>query len=237
MKPLFRSNGSYNCRIIATAPLVYFPMDEVSGSVAKNWGSLGIAANGSYTGADLHSAPGPKGSGAPFFDGVNDFGSMYSAAFCTAFDAIGGECSIGCWCKVYGAAAWTESVEKEVMRISSGVPYSRVLYQRINSGNDLQTRWDGGGVLLAKTASDKPLDWFHILMTVSLSADAMRFYVNGVQSGTTGTGVQAWDGSTNGAAIASCAHASPSLPWHGWLAHLAIWNRALSADEISLVSQ
>ena len=231
MKPLFRSKGSYNCRIIASDPLLYFPLDEASGSVAKNWGSLGAAANGSYTGVDLHSTPGPKGGGAPYFDGVNDSVDINSAGLAAAFP--GSEGSVLAWAKVYDAAVWTDSQGRYVVQFNDGA--SNVFNMR-RAPTDYYLTWyyNAGGVSKVKNKTDgNSLDWMALVCTWSASADECIVYYNGEQYGSKLTSLGVWDGTIDSSLCAIGSYSnSPSYVWKGYISHVALWDRALTPAEI-----
>jgi hypothetical protein len=229
MKPLFRSKGFYNSRIIATNPLVYFPLDETSGSVSKNWGSLGTPANGQYTGVDLHNTPGPKGGGCPYFDGVHDWVNIYTAALAAAFN--GDEGSLAIWSKVYDVSIWSDGSYHYQFILMVDIQ-NRVNISK-SSANKLNFSYYAGNVTKAVNLATTTIDWFCAVLTYSKSNDRMRGYFNGVQVETIQTGLGVWVGSLNATSTAIGTNGSGlTYPWPGWLAHAAYWDRELSLAEI-----
>jgi hypothetical protein len=233
MKPIFRSKGSYNSRIIATAPLVYFPLDEVSGSVAKNWGSLGAAANGSYTGVDLHYTPGPKGGGAPYFDGVNDYVNFYSAALAAAFNGDAG--SILVWAKVFNPGVWTDGQYRNPLMVGADGTINYLLIRKKSGDNQMSWyRYANSVLQTVVLTTTGPTNWMQLALTWSKNADQVKTFFNGTQSGNTQTGLENFIGNiASNYAVVGAFNSSIAQPWYGYLAHAAVWDRVLTPAEIA----
>ena len=235
MKPIYRSNGSYMCRIIASAPLLYFPFNEQSGLVAKNWGSLGIPADGSYTGVDLAAMSGPKGGLAPYFDGANDFVSIYSAALVAAFSGSAGTMMI--WAKVYDASIWTYATYRILMIIKNDAS-NWVDIDRTTANNRIYVIYRANGINSAPGIVVSTLDWFHIALTWDAPNDIVRGYLNGVQQGADINGLGVFSGTPDSRwCCIGAGSNTPTAVFNGYLAHAALWDRALSPSEILLLGQ
>ena len=81
---LMRTILSYN-------PIAYWPMNELTGTTMVNYGSLGTAANGTYSGVTLDQVDAPGGGRAGLLDGVNDnvnilYGSLSGSVQRADFD-------------------------------------------------------------------------------------------------------------------------------------------------------
>jgi hypothetical protein len=62
--------------------------------------------------------------------------------------------------------------------------------------------------------------------------------VNGVQSGSTATGLGDWAGSLSANnTLIGAQNKSPSVVWNGWIAHAALWAAALSDAEIAYLAK
>jgi hypothetical protein len=111
---------------------------------------------------------------------------------------------------------------------------NRVSLVKSNSNNEVDYLYVAGGT--SKTGgvtSFSPTTYFHVAMTWSKSADAVKFYVGGVQSGATATGLGVFAGSlaTTTTLIGAISQA-PANVWNGLMADGAVFNRALSASEV-----
>ena len=74
-------------------------------------------------------------------------------------------------------------------------------------------------------------DWVYMVGTYD--GTTQRLYVDGSELGSTTTSQTI--SNTTDAMIGARSHTSPSFYWNGNLANVAIWNRALSSDEINSV--
>ena len=225
--------GTYINRVVATAPIVYFPLNEASGIDAVNRGTLGSSANGTYTGVDLANMAGPKTPFLhPYFDGVNDYVNIDSAALDGGYN--GREGTVNIWFKAYNAAFWTDNANHFLFRITRDNTWSNtIVLAKVVAENALGWYYDSNATLDAITSSAyKNTNWQMMSMTWSYSADQMKAYMNGVQVGATQTGLGAW---SNGALIAALLASDitpPNGPMAGYLAHAALWNRVLTVTEL-----
>ena len=80
-------------------------------------------------------------------------------------------------------------------------------------------------------------DWMHLGLTWSRVADQVKVFYNGAQSGATATGLNAWAGVvTNTQCLIGAASTAPTLVTSGTIAHVAVWNRALTPAEIAALA-
>jgi hypothetical protein len=81
------------------------------------------------------------------------------------------------------------------------------------------------------------VDWFHVAMTWSLSADEFKVYLNGVQHSTTLSSLTTFVGNLASNESYVGAGDFPRIQfWEGYLAHGALWKIALTADQILSVA-
>jgi hypothetical protein len=93
----------------------------------------------------------------------------------------------------------------------------------------------GGGVAIRQVAGHSETGWNMIAHTWSdqSNADEFKVYWNAVQEGATLVPGGDWVGALSATATLIGALANtPTNPWHGWLAHAAVWDRVLSLSEI-----
>lgn len=217
--------GRYDSKVMSLSPLAYWPLNDLSGSVAAN--QANVAYNGAYTGVDLAQAQAPFV--APYFDGANDYCNVQSAALAAAIGTTG-EFTVAAWVKA-DATILTDGAEHRIWTCLTDA--SRTLYLRkTTTNNQFGCRWDGGGTAKAVTATNASSAWFHIAMTVSVTGNALKMFIDGAQVGSTQTGALALDGAINTNIIGASSF-TPSIPWKGYLAHTALWIRALSSTEIA----
>lgn len=224
----------YFKKVLATGPIAYWPQWELTGSVSEDL--VLDAQDGAYTGATLNATAAPDGSPSPFFDGVNDFNNVFTATLQGQFN--GSEGSVAAWARVANAGVWTDGA----LRFSVGLratAANRLDIEKDAANNRLDFVYVAGGAI--RTVVHTPITdvgWMHLVMTWSASAGAtgeMRAFLNGIQTGVTQINLGVWVGNLlNTRTNIGCDNTvGPASVWHGYLAHVSVWDRPLSPDEIA----
>jgi hypothetical protein len=210
--------------ILSYNPIAYWPLNELSGLTAINYGSLGAAADGTYSGVTLNEINGPGGTRAGLW-GVNDGVNIQSVAL---RDSFSGNMTILLFARVNNTGVWTDGLEHELWRATSNVPSRTIYLRKSTTNNNLGCRYDGGGALKAVNVNSYSFsDWFLVGYSYSLADNALKMYVNAAQSGSTQTGVLAWDGVLTDNIIGAYG-VGFALSWYGYLAHTAIFPTVLT---------
>lgn len=218
--------------------LVYYPMEELSGTVIVD--KSDNKANGVYKGAGepLLAQPGIKSNTySPLFDGTNDFANIYTEYLKDNIN--GSEGSISGFFKVTDDAEWVDSTKRFVIDLFSATNEyiqlykSATSYQLIFEYRAAATVEAVGELYMENTA------WNHFCITWSKSNERVRCYINGYNASTfTSANLGIWGG-TLGATV-SCIGAlatNGSNPWKGYISNVAIGKRELTSVEVnSLVS-
>lgn len=211
-------------------PIAYWPMWEAVGLTAHD-----IAPNaydGTYQGVTLAEPGVGDGSTCPFFDGANDYCNITVAGFLAAFN--GSEGTVAGFLRVANAGVWTDATERRFVRVEG--PGGYILLRRTNANNILNYIYNAGGVtetVNLNTAGNTA--WMHIALTWSASADEVRAYYDGVQTGAT-QGTLGVFGAAPTLAMLGAESAVPARVWHGWMAHWAFWNTALTPTQIATLA-
>jgi hypothetical protein len=227
-----RTKGSlYTSKVIATGPLVYFPLNESSGTTAYNRGLL-ASANGRYAGVDLANLAGPKSPFLhPYFDGVNDYCDIDSAALDAAYNGQLG--SLAVWYKMADMSVWTDGNYHRFVRLDRASAIHRITLMKDMANNTLI--WDYVANSVIKRVSDlthADTNWHFMAVTWSLAANQMKAYFDGAQIGSTQTGLGTWAAGSLDNAMLGALNTTPTNVHKGWLAHAALWTRVLSDSEI-----
>ncbi len=228
--------GTYINRVVATAPLVYFPLNEASGTAAINRGTLGTPANGTYTGVDLANLAGPKAPFLhPYFDGVNDYVNIMSAALDAGYNGQLG--TVACWYKMNDMTLWTDGLYRWFIRFDRGAALNKIQLLKRDVNNMIFWNYVANGVDNSVTdIAHADTSWHFMVMTWSLAADQMKAYLDGTQIGGIITGLGTWPAGNLDHANIGVQYLTPTFPHKGWLAHAALWNRVLSPTEILLLA-
>ena len=217
------------------ALLGYWPLNETSGVVATNNALSGSGFNSAYQGPTLNSIAGPAGLGnAPLFDGSNDYVNADSASMDAAFSFD--EFTIIAWFKVAAIGDWTDGTFKKVWELvsSSGEEMS---FDFSNANNTIRQRNLIGGSSFAVTylVPSPTTNWYFAAVRHSLSQSFRDAWLNNVRIGTTATVVAA-----TGTSIGTWRfgdYRTGGNPWHGYLAHCAVWRGALTTAELLALSK
>jgi hypothetical protein len=232
---------AYANRVLATSPLRYNKLNEASGTAIVD--SSGNGYTGTYSGVTLANTDSPfVPDKAPFWDGANDYGNLYSAAFATAFNLD--EFTIMLWSKVNSTAVWSDGATRRFFTIFRDASnFVRLGKSSTNGRLDVERTANGTAKNFGITGLSDT-NYFSIAVSCSvaggglLAAGEMKAYINGVQAGATSTGNVAGSGSglssTN--TVLGAANTTPALVWHGWQSNLIIWNRPIDAAILALMT-
>jgi hypothetical protein len=230
---LTKGGGGYIDKVKALNPIVYFPLYEASGSTIEDLS--GSDLDGSYTGVILGQTGIGDGNTSPLFDGANDYGDIYTVGFKDAFD--GGEGTAAVWVRVYDASVWTDgdNVRRFFILKASSTNFIRCR----KTGNN-QIGWEYRANNVTESVlkgSMTTTDWFHMAMIWSATADEVKYYYDGVQEGTTDTTLGVWAGDLGeNTTLLGASSKTPAAIWHGYLAHFAVWDSALTAAQIATLA-
>lgn len=187
--------------------------------------------NGLYRNVTLGQPGIGDGLTAASYDGTTSFDNIYSAALNADFNNQEG--TVAAWAKMSAAGVWTDGTQRSVVRLGAD-NNNFVIIDRSTTNNELRFRYTAGGtaIAVATTAFGGSLAWLSLACTWSKSGDAFKAYVNGLQVGTTQTGLGVWAGAL-GATVNNLGAGTtgPATPWSGLLAHAMLWNTPLTAAQ------
>jgi hypothetical protein len=212
----------------------YFPLWEPTGSTVIDLARLGNATASNVT----RGATGiGDGNQAASMDGLAGYINLYSAAFVALFN--GAEFTAEGWTRASGAGVWTDGAAHEAIRFL--VDANNFMYVRKSTTNNyfhVQRRASGGAIQTVAKTPFSPTTWFHWAVTISESADALKFFINGEQVDATVTGLDAWSGSLNSqACVIGAASLSDQEVWSGSFQHVSIYNAPLPDQVIKRLAR
>jgi len=224
----------YHQRVLETRPIVYWLLDEKQGAVAYDWVAENGAQNGAHTGITPYQPGIGDGFASPYYDGVNDYTNIHTATFIGRFD--GAEGTLVLWTKVGSAGVWTDGTDRRLVQLRVDIG-NRIYISKTAANNTIDFVYQAGGTVeTVALTSITALTWMCFALTWSKSAGAsgeVKAYYNGAQTGATQVGLGVWVGALNNAVTCLGAGGTgPFNPFDGYVAHGAIWNRALAPDAI-----
>jgi hypothetical protein len=216
---------AYINKVVALSPIAYWPLDDASGSTARD--ASGNGRTGTYSNVTLGATGPVSGGAAASFNGSTSFVNVYSASLAAAFN--GAEVTLMGWAQ---ATNWVAGVTLFKFGVNGN---NDVYIQKNNTSDRFEGFYVAGATTDAtsETGGQTSTAWRHAAITVSKAADQMRLYVNGVQVGTTQSTLGTWAGTlANTRCVIGAADTALSNPWLGNLAHVAVFTRALSAADV-----
>lgn len=235
LTPTQRRAYTQKVKIVAGANLIaYWPLAEASGTTIVD--ESGNARNGTYTAVTLGAAGIGDARSAASLDGSTSWGNLFSSSLQSAFGSAEG--AAACWFRVSGSGIWTDSTIRRFLTLQVD-GNNRVLLQRSSGNNQISASYVAGGTTKSVTATTTgETTWLHLAMTWSKSADQMKVYVGGAQSGSTQTGLGTWSGSLlSTTTLLGAATQVPANVWSGTLAHVVLMDAAASAAQIAALAR
>lgn len=223
-RAVLSAGETYADKVLGMAPIAYWPLWEASGTTA--YCLANTAQNGTHGGVTLGSKGIGDGNICPSWDGSNDYVDVYSTTYRDAFN--GAEGSISMWAKVNAAGVWLDGDDRYFLQHYGGA--TDYIFIRKDSGNNAMTFYyyanstDESYVHTISTVA-----WFHIGMRWSKTSDEVKYYIDGATVGTPDATLGTWGGTlTSTNTCIGANNNSGNTPFHGYLAHVAIFDSALS---------
>lgn len=224
---------TYQDKVLGYNPIAYWMLAEAAGTTAVDQVNS-PAQDGTYgrdvavmgTGAGIGD-----GNTAPFFDGVQDYCDVFSAALAAAFGQNTG--TIMVWARVANAGVWTDGAWRMTFSVSGAGGFYLYDWGRPNVNNNLRRLYTPGGGGVNDPAYGGVLVWMCLLCTWDVVGGQYRAYIDGVEYLPV-IGVIGAIGAVDAAVLGAwCEAAYPNNPWHGWLAHAALWDVILTGPQIA----
>lgn len=201
--------------------IAFWPLNETSGSVAKNIDDPDL--NGTFSSVTLNSKLGIDSQPAPLWvPGSGSYSNIYSATLNTLFNGdVGQVCG---WAQVSAAGVWTDGAVREIFYIQTSTNDQLVL-RKNNANNQLRliTRRSGNFVATLQALSETAFFWW----SLEMSAPGVNCYIRplgGAEINFTAVNANAWTGNLNAATtLIGCANVIPANIWSGYNQFVAIW--------------
>ena len=222
--------SAYAIKVLTYSPIAYWQLNEKSGTDAIC--SVNAAQNGTYA-RDVSTMGTVTGIGdgntAPTFDGTQDVVDVYSATLAAAYSQT--TFTISVWFKVFNVGVWTDATNRKIARFYVDDNNQFGFYGAGNS--TLYVVDEAGGTEVFMTdAGHAETGWVHAAITLDEVSNNIIFYLDGsVVDNDTNAGT--WAGTIHSAAsVIGANNTTPTNPWHGHLAHPAIFTSVLTPTQI-----
>lgn len=226
---------TYRDKVLATRRenlIAYWPLSEPAGTNAID--VSGYGRNGTYVNIQLDQSGWGDGGAAPLYNGTDAHTDI--SALLPAFNGQTGTFHLA----MRHPGAWADGSERYALYIAPNNAGDNFYFRKNSNGAMVASRSAGGAssiyIIAARDAA-----WFTFTMTWDQPANQLAGYVNGVYvgAGSAGSlavwvGTQTWTTRCNIGSLATTSAAADR--WQGNIAHVAIWNRALSASEAATLA-
>jgi hypothetical protein len=110
---------------------------------------------------------------------------------------------------------------------------------KTTNAGELKWNYTAGATAEEHTESGQTsTGWLHMAITWDKIQDEVKFYLDGVQVGTTQSSLGSWSGSlASDKCVIGAQDNSGAAVWYGYLAHVALWDKALSGKQVLWVSK
>lgn len=216
---------TYTDKVKALNPIAYWPLADVSGSVATD--ESGNGRNGTYSNVTL-GVPGiGDGRTAARFNGTNAQMSADIAGLLAAWSIS--TYTIALWMRVSSLAVWTDGTDRYPIAVRRDGNNNAYFIKSATNNLLNITSIAGGSVARVDPPLQNTTGWLYLAQTFSKPGDIMRAFLNGAQVGTT-SGLGTWAGQPTTIRVGSLAGANF---WSGDIAHAAVFASALTAAQIA----
>lgn len=218
------SENSYPERVLATEPVLYWRLDESTGTIASNLGTLADSAHGQYRGNLNLGRDGPRSptftgfdnnNRAPSFDGVND--------------SVNGPARLLNDRAAFTMAGWVRPTANQASRTGLWGQNDAVEFGFINNST-LQLWTPAGNV---STDYGQPLnEWHHV--TALGTGTSLQIYLDGKLAGENNGGGDSYGRSSFAfnAGGGGIFDATGNF-FEGQVDEISVWSRALAQEEIN----
>ncbi|MEW5761382.1 MAG: LamG domain-containing protein, partial [Candidatus Thermoplasmatota archaeon] len=205
--------------ISTTNPVALYHFDETSGTTASD--ASGNGNNGALTNGPIWTSG--KFGGALQFDGVDDWVRVPKT-----FYQYGKEITVEAW--VY-FNAWQYILSQAKYNVDN-MATNVWLWHQINGGLTWYVN-DGGTWRAVSVTTLSTAQWYHIVTTAN--ANSIKIYINGVETAS-GPGITTGIKNVIDSEIGTndIRYATSRPPHAGLIDEVAIWDTALTADQIKM---
>lgn len=228
--PSFDGSDFADYLISLGAAEVWMPTHVLSGTTIPARGD--VARSGIQQGWALQNTASPIVGDpylAPYSDGLVDYANLFTSDLASNWN--GDEVSLLvllCW----DGTSWNDGVARRIAFFSTGTNIFTM--NKIAAGTLNFSRIVGAGLQIAK-ANPNTGAWSAAILTASVANQRLRAYWNGVQEGSTLTGLNAWSGALTTAMLGATTTTPANNAWKGWFGCVAWWKHELDQSAITAI--
>lgn len=208
----------------ATVAGQYVEFDDISVTEVNPFNGTNTSVTQGATGIG-------DGNTAFSYNGASSYTNIYSSEINSAFSPDAG--TLLAWAKVSESGVWSDGTGRRLIVINSS-SNNQLLLTKNATSNQLLGLLTFDGISKGVNITSTTTNWFLLAMTWDKSTNELKVFLDGVQQGTTQTGLGTWSGNLSSTSnVIGAGSTTPSLIWSGNIAHVALWNTALTPTEIA----
>lgn len=220
--------SAINRAYLATSPIVFYPLDEASGTVAYDRSGNGF--HSTYENISVGNATFPDGSPCSSWDTATSMIQMYPTGFYPSLNKSEG--TLEAWVKAVDASLWSNGNfgaiweayhSGQTIRIVKTATLNQLRFTHDGNGTIRQLDYNTGGLLT----------WFHVALTWSIINARVRAYLNGSLLSEMGAPTPIDAALTTDTMCIGRFSNSTSYRWYGNIRNFALHDRELMAAEIA----
>lgn len=220
----------YYRKVLSYGPIAYWPLWDAFGSGVAEELVNSPAQDGAHTAVTCGQPGIGDGQTSCWYNGIGgaggSFTNIFTPVFQGAFNPLEGTAIA--WARVNGAGVWTDGITRWILRLYADAN-NRIELYRHAVNNRLTWLYVAGGVFSFRSVNGLAmLDFFHMAITWSATADEVWIYLNGIPQGPVINGLGAWVGVLD--PIRTVIGAGTTVPanvWHGWEQHVPVFDYAI----------
>lgn len=227
---------SFDVEFIATNTGVFLQSLTATGTEYTEWDDVSITEvnplNGDHTGVTVGQAATAALGLAVLDDGATSYSNIHSAEINSVFNPDAGTLMI--LAKVKDAGVWTDNTLRDIVRLRADGD-NEIFIHKQQAVNSINFQMDAGGTTkaVASVALAGTTDYFILAMTWDTGANQLKAFINGIQVGSTQTGLGVWVGNlldTN--TVIGAASTIPGQVWDGFRTHVKLLRGVLPPAQI-----
>ncbi len=221
----------------------HWTLKEESGAVAEDHSTNGYNAtsSGLLRSNFDRSFLGPDGAKCAKFDGSASYIDLY-AAQATAPTTIG---TISIWAAVPQANLIGTTMMQIIKLGADGNNYIDITFD--TTARRFNGAFKAGGTLKSVNSDlvyNEPQSirhgarWLHFAITWTKAGEELKFYLGGVQQGSTQSSLGTWSGSfASDLMVLGSSNTTPADQFTGWMSNLAMWTAVQPESDIKILAK
>lgn len=230
---------SFDFELVVTTTTIELRAATSTGTEYAEFDDVSVTAvnilNGTNTGATVAQLVNSRLGFGYLLDGANDFINVYSGTFNSFFNPLAG--TLIAFVQAANAGVWTDSIARYIWMLQVNAT-NKICVGKNAANNSLYYAYIAGGTSKTANPACTLTTVFMVALTWDKVADEVKFYINGVQSGATLTGLGVWEGNlVSTVTVIGASSITPAAVWSGLASWPTLLRAALTPTEILQIAR